>query len=105
MSLDESYSVVTDPKFNKWIKKNLPSQLKKILDRKIKYLTGNPRHPSLNTKKYGVNKQTLKRYGVDEVWEFRINMGFRCVFYVIHDERLIILAYVGNHEDLERRFW
>ena len=104
MNSGEPYSIVTDPKFNKWIKKNLPRELKSVLDRKIKYLAANPQHPSLNTKKYGVSEQTLKQCGVDEIWEFRINMGFRCVYYVDHTNRILILAYVGNHEDLKRRY-
>lgn len=104
MNLGEPYSVVTDPKFNKWIKKNLPSQLKKVLDQKIKYLASNLQHPSLNNKKYGVNQQTLKQYGADEIWEFRINMGFRCVYYVVHADQQIILAFVGDHDEVRHRY-
>ncbi|MBP9702082.1 hypothetical protein KBD69_00195 [Candidatus Woesebacteria bacterium] len=104
MSLDDAYRVLTDDKFNKWIKKNLPTQLKKVLDKKIAYLASNPQHPSLNTKKYGVSQQTLKQSQVDEIWEFRINMNFRCVYYVVHSEKTIILAFVGNHEDVKVRF-
>lgn len=104
MSLDKSYSILTDPKFNKYVKKNLPSQLKKILDRKIQYFIANPHHNGLNTKKYGVSDQTLKQCGVDEIWEFYIDMRFRCVFYVIHEQRTMIIAFVGNHEDVERRY-
>ncbi len=104
MSSIDGYKILQDKSLTKSIKKNLPSHLKKVLDKKLKYLSQNPFHTSLNTKKYESSPRTCARIGVDEIWEFYINMSFRCVLYVIHEERLIVVAYVGNHDDVKRRF-
>lgn len=99
---DGSYRVFVEKRFEKVIKRNLPSHLVKALDRKIKYFKDNPKHPSLNTKSINVSDAWCKRMGVDEVFEFRVTMSFRCVFYVIHEGKEIILAFVGNHEDVKK---
>lgn len=51
MSLDGTYAVKTD---KKWVKviQNLSPNLRKALDKKVKYLSENPNYPSLNTKPY-----------------------------------------------------
>lgn len=99
---DRSYRVLAHKKFEKIVRKKLPSQLVKILNRKIAYLKNNPRHPSLNTKPLHVSKDWCQQRGIDEVFEFRITQSFRCVFYVIHKEQEIILAFVGNHDDIKK---
>lgn len=104
MSLNKSYDLLIDKRFEKHIKKNLPKELKSVLDRKLKYLSKNISHPSLNTKHYNASARALKKLGVDEVYEFRINMGFRCVLYVLHKEKQIIIAYVGSHEQLIAKY-
>lgn len=104
MRPDNSYSIATHEKFQKALGKNLPGNLRKIFNRKIEYLAANPRHPSLNTKPYLVSRAKLKELGVDEVWEFYINMSFRCVFYLIHGEKLMILAYVGDHDKVKKKY-
>ncbi len=104
MKPDGSYSVVAHPKLQKFIKKNLPSDLKKIFDRKVNYLAENPEHPSLNTKQFNVSQAKLRELEVDEVWEFRINMGMRCIFYLDHAGKLMILAYVGDHNEVKNRY-
>jgi mRNA-degrading endonuclease RelE of RelBE toxin-antitoxin system len=104
MSLDSSYKVLADKRFNKFVRKKLPSNLKAALDKKIEFLSKNPFYNSLNTKKLQVSVQKLKELEVDEVYEFYINMGFRCVFYVVNTTKTIILAKVGNHEDVDGWF-
>lgn len=104
MSLDKTYDIKVGGKFNKHIKKNLTPKHKKLLDKKLKFFSENPHHNSLNTKKYGVSKKTLKRLQVDDVYEFYINMSLRCIFYVVHDIKIIILAFVGNHDECERKY-
>lgn len=104
MRPDSSYTIVIHEKFQKTLKKNLPGYLRKIFDRKVKYLATNPQHPSLNTKQYTISQAKLKDLGVDEVWEFRINMSTRCIFYLDHTERLMILAYVGDHTEVKNRY-
>ena len=98
----EPYTILVHKKFAKVIDKKLPAQLKKVLNRKLNYLKDNPRHPSLNTKALNVAESWCHQRGIDEVFEFRINMGFRCVFYVSHARREIILAFVGNHDDIKK---
>ena len=56
-----NYGVFIDPNLKKYIDKNLPEELKKIFDEKIKYFANNPLHPSLNTKKYNASPKALKR--------------------------------------------
>lgn len=104
MDKNNGYTILEAPEFVRAVRKNLPVELRKILYRKIEYLAQNPRHPSLNTKKLAVNKSTLNRIGADEVWEFRINMSFRCVYYVVHSKRRLILVLAGNHDIVTKRF-
>lgn len=104
MKPDKSYSVQALPAIEKTIRKNLTPDLKRIFDKKVENLAADPSWPSLNTKPLHVSEQSLKQLGVDEVYEFRINMSYRCVFYLIHAEKLMILAYVGNHEQVARKY-
>ncbi len=104
MRLDNSYKVKVDPGFNKYVKKKLPKELKRALDQKIAFLAENPYHNSLNTECLSVSEKKLRELCVDQVYEFRVNMGFRCVFYVRHEQKIIILARVGNHDDIAQWF-
>jgi len=100
-----NYGIYTGSNLEKNIKKNLPDNYKEVFDRKLEYLSKNIFYPSLNTKKYGVCIKTLKRLGVDEVWEFYINRhNYRCIFYVIHSEEKIIIADAGNHDYLKKKY-
>ncbi|MFH1187920.1 MAG: hypothetical protein V1688_03625 [bacterium] len=99
------YKILIESRLKKVIKKNLPKEYREIFDEKIKYLSNNPSHPSLNTKPYNVSNKILKNLGVDEVWEFYINRkGYRCIFYISHVDRIIIIAYVGNHCQVKNKF-
>ena len=104
MKPDNSYKLLTTPDFKKEIKKYLPKELLNVFNRKVAYLSENPNHPSLNTKTLVISQQRLRQLGVDEVFEFRINKGLRCIFYVKHTEKLIILAKIGNHDEVLRWF-
>ena len=100
-----NYSIFIDGGLGKYIAKNLPEEIKQVFDDKMKYFSNNPHHPSLNTKKYNANPKTLRRLGVDEIWEFYINRKtYRCVFYVVHSEKQIIIAFVGNHQQTKNKF-
>lgn len=102
MTFDSSYTILIHKDLEKSVKKDLPAHLKKVFERKLQYLRDNPRHPSLNTKQLTASNQRLRQLGIDEAWEFRINMGFRCIFYVIHERKEIIIFRVGDHEDVKR---
>lgn len=99
--MDSSYSIFTERRLDKYIRKNLPPEIKGLLDEKLKYFAQNPKHPSLNTKPYTVSKKKLKQLEVDAVYEFYIDLSYRCVFYVIFEEKQIILAFVGNHNQVK----
>lgn len=100
----EKYDILIDQSLEKIIKKNLPANLSKVLTRKIKYLAENPNHPSLNTKQLNISQQKLKVLGADEVWEFRINMSFRCVCYLMHKDKKLIIAFAGNHDEIKKKY-
>lgn len=105
MSPINNYEIFIHPNLKKSIEKNLPEKLRKIFDRKIEYFSENPFYPSLNTEKYNVSKKTLKRLGVDGVWEFYINRReYRCIFYTIDSEQKIIIVYVGKHKQIKRKY-
>src|SRR3989338_3831760 len=95
--LDNSYRIYVEKRFDRCLK-NLPEDVRQVFHEKMEYFRNNPSHPSLNTKAYVVSKKKLKELGVDQVYEFYINRkDYRCIFYVTHEPREIIIAYIGNH--------
>ena len=99
------YKILVEKKFKKVIRKNLPKEYREVFNEKIKYLSNNPEHPSLNTKQFHVGKKKLKDLGVDEIWEFYINRKqYRCIFYLSHIDEIIIIAYIGNHTQVRNKF-
>ena len=99
------YKILVEKKFKKVIRKNLPKEYREVFNEKIKYLSNNPEHPSLNTKQFHVGKKKLKDLGVDEIWEFYINRKqYRCIFYLSHLDEIIIIAYIGNHTQVRNKF-
>ena len=101
MNFDESYEVKCEKKFDQWVRKNLPKNLKSVLDKKLEYFSENPGHPSLNTKPYHVSEKTKKQLGVDDVYEFYVNRKqYRCLVYVIHSSKELIIAHIGTHDQL-----
>jgi len=105
MNLVANYNILISPNLEKIIKKNLDSRLKKVFEKKLGYFKQNPYHPSLNTKKLNCSSSVLKDLGVDEVYEFYINRrDYRCVIYVNHGDQSIIVANVGNHNQIKRKY-
>lgn len=104
MNSIKEYSVTLEPRLKKSLKKCLPSNLLKTFEKKIKYLAQNPFHPGLNTKQIRVSEETLRKLGVDEVWEFYINRKFRCIIYVVHVDNSLIISFVGKHDDVVRKY-
>lgn len=104
MMLDSFYSIFFEKRFER-VLSNLPADVKKAFDAKMKYFRSNPSHPSLNTKLLTVSLQKLKQLGVDQVYEFYINRkDYRCIFYVTHTPKEIIIAYIGNHTQIKNKF-
>ena len=103
MPLDSSYTIYREAKLEKCLS-DLPEQVREVFDRKMIYFRDNPQHPSLNTKPYNVSNKKLKQLGVDQVYEFYINArDYRCVFYVTHESKEIIIAFVGNHTQIKNK--
>ena len=67
----------------------LPTSIRKKVDRQLKYLTQDLRHPSLVAK---------KMEGRRDIWEARVDYHHRLTFTVI--SQLIILRRVGTHDIL-----
>ena len=104
MTLDKSYAILYEKRFQR-ILNDLPQDVMKAFDAKLEYFRNNPKHPSLNTKPLIVSDQKLRQLGVDQVYEFYINRkDYRCVFYVIHESKEIIIAYIGNHTQVKNKF-
>lgn len=104
MLLDNSYKIFFERRFQK-ILDGLPEDIKSAFNSKMEYFQSNPNHPSLNTKTLTVGMQKLKQLGVDQIFEFYINRkDYRCIFYVIHESKEIIIAYIGNHNEISKKF-
>jgi len=59
---------------------NLPSDIKKAFFKQIVFLAGNLKHPSLHAKKYDE---------ADDIWQARINKGWRFYFNITGDTYFI----------------
>jgi mRNA-degrading endonuclease RelE of RelBE toxin-antitoxin system len=100
---DTSYKIYFEKKFQR-ILNGLPEDVKRAFGAKLDYFRNNPSHPSLNTKLLIVSAQKLKQLGVDQVYEFYVNRkDYRCVFYVIHKDKEIIIAFIGNHTQVRNK--
>ena len=70
----------------------LPGHIQSKVDRQLKTLSEDLRHPSLHTKK-------IK--GTTAIWEARIDFHYRMTFEIIED--VTFLRVVGNHDDVLRK--
>ncbi len=60
---------------------SLPKSIQKKADKQFAYLFENLQHPSLNIKKY---------QGFEDLWQGRIDKGYRFYFYIIDPDYIII---------------
>lgn len=97
------YKVFLHKDLDKLLRKNLSQDLKKAFDKKVSYLKEDCSHPSLNFKPYNISERVKKQLGVTDIYEFRINMSFRCLVYVLDDQRELIIFFVGNHEQVKQK--
>ena len=101
--LDSTYTILIDSGLDKILKK-LPEDVRKVFNRKLEYFKSNPNHPSLNTKPYQVSEKFLKNLEIDQVFEFYINRrDYRCILYVSHLKKEVIIAFIGNHTQISNR--
>ena len=71
---------------------HLPSSLQRKVDKQLRFLVENLRHPSLQVK-------PIK--GARGLWEARVDLHYRMTFEMIGDA--ISLRVVGNHDDVLKR--
>jgi mRNA-degrading endonuclease RelE of RelBE toxin-antitoxin system len=64
----------------------LPSSIQKKVDKQFSFLLEDIKHPSLNIKKYR---------GFDNLWQGRIDKGYRFYFHIV-DPHYIIISII-NH--------
>lgn len=69
----------------------LPDQVRAFVEKAIRRLAENPRHPSLSLR---------KMRGLKDVAEARITRGYRLTFNWQHD--VITFRHVGTHDILKR---
>lgn len=69
----------------------LPHLIQAKVDKQLRWLTENMRHPSLQVK-------PVK--GAKGIWEARVDLHYRMTFEVIGDT--IYLRVVGNHDEVLR---
>jgi mRNA-degrading endonuclease RelE of RelBE toxin-antitoxin system len=70
---------------------NLPSDIQRRVDEKLRFLLHDMRYPSL---------RVHKLRGVEGLWEFSVTMNYRVIFQ-IQGEHYILLA-VGPHRLVDR---
>ena len=80
--------LITKPFARDYIK--LPERIQTAMDKQIKLLLSNPKHPSLNIKK-------MKRF--KDIWEARVTGSYRFAFHIEKDT--YILRRVGTHDILK----
>lgn len=71
--------------------RSLPTEIQKLIDKKLGQLLTDPRHPSLNIKKMRDPRA---------IWEGRITTSYRFTFQVSDDT--YILRKVGTHDMLKK---
>lgn len=69
----------------------LPEQVQALMEKAIRLLGENPRHPSLRVR---------KMKGTEEIWEGRVTRSYRITFNL--ERNVIILRRVGTHDILKK---
>lgn len=64
--------------------RNLPEFIQKKVNKQLKFLSNNPRHPS------------LKIHKMNDEWEFYVDIHYRCIFQ--REGGLYTLLTVGGHK-------
>jgi mRNA-degrading endonuclease RelE of RelBE toxin-antitoxin system len=69
----------------------LPRPLQKRVEKTLRLLALNPRHPSLQAK---------KMEGTQKVWEARVSLSYRITYQLAEDA--LLLRRVGTHDILRK---
>ncbi|MBI5217177.1 MAG: DNA helicase [Ignavibacteriae bacterium] len=68
--------------------RNLPLEIQKKFDKQLRFLSLDPRHPS------------LKIHKLNGDWEFYVDIHYRCIFQ--RDGNKYILLTIGAHKLIDR---
>lgn len=68
--------------------KKLPQDIKRKIKKQLRYLSGNPAHPS------------LRIHRLNDEWEFYVDIHYRCFF--LKEGRRFSLLTVGSHRITDR---
>ncbi len=79
--------LVLTPEFKESYQK-LPEGIRKKVDKQLKFLVANPKHPS------------LKIHKLNGDWEFYVDIHYRCFFE--RESNKFILHAVGTHRMVDR---
>jgi mRNA-degrading endonuclease RelE of RelBE toxin-antitoxin system len=67
--------------------RNLPKAIQRKVDKQLRFLVDNPKHPSLRIHK------------MNDEWEFYVDIHYRCIFQ--REGNVYILLTVGEHKIVE----
>lgn len=73
--------------------KKLPEKVKKKFEKQLRIYEIDPKNVGLGRKKV---------VGLDDTWEFRINISYRVVFQIPTENKLTILK-IGPHDVLDKK--
>ena len=71
--------------------RKLPREIQKTVDKQLKMLLSNPKHPSLNLKKMNDPRK---------IWEGRVTASYRFTFHIQED--IYLMRQVGAHNILKQ---
>lgn len=86
--MGEKVEIRSTEEFSKCYR-NLPKEIQKKVDKQLRFLANNPKHPS------------LRMHKMNDEWEFYVNIYYRCIF--LREGSTYILLTVGGHKVVERQ--
>ena len=69
----------------------LPKEIKTKAEKQLRFLSSNPKHPSLKIHRIE---------GTQDFWEFYVDRSYRGVF--TREGEFIVLRYIGPHDIIEK---
>jgi mRNA interferase RelE/StbE len=71
--------------------RRLPKSIREKADKQLRFLSDNPKHPSLKIHRIE---------GAHGFWEFYVDRSYRCVYTLESDAA--VLRYIGPHDIIEK---
>ncbi len=85
--MSEKFEIRVTEEFRKGYR-NLPKTIQRKVDKQLRFLVINPKHPS------------LRMHKMNDEWEFYVDMYYRCI--IRREGAMFILLTVGGHKIVER---